>query len=62
PDILPLGTVLKVLQTLLKEGVSIRDLRTILESLAENGPTTKSKNVDIYYRNKNPFKHWKNCT
>ncbi|MBF0362557.1 MAG: flagellar biosynthesis protein FlhA [Oligoflexia bacterium] len=42
PDILPLGTVLKVLQNLLKEGVSIRDLRTILESLAENGPSTKN--------------------
>lgn len=42
PDILPLGTILKVLQSLLKEGVSIRDLRTILESLAENGPSTKN--------------------
>jgi len=41
PDILPLGVVLKVLQNLLREGVSIRDLRTILESLAENGPGLK---------------------
>jgi len=41
PDILPLGIVLKVIQNLLKEGVSVRDLRTILESLAEYGGTTK---------------------
>ncbi|MEI8346311.1 MAG: flagellar biosynthesis protein FlhA [Pseudomonadota bacterium] len=41
PDILPMGSILKVLKNLLKEGVSIRDLRTILESLAEMGPTTK---------------------
>ncbi len=41
PDILPLGIVLKVIQNLLKEGVSVRDLRTILESLAEYGGVTK---------------------
>lgn len=41
PDIMPLGTVLKVLQCLLREGVSIRDLRTILETLAEFGTSTK---------------------
>jgi flagellar biosynthesis protein FlhA len=41
PDIVPLGVVLKVSQNLLREGVSIRDLRTILESLAEHGPTIK---------------------
>lgn len=41
PDIMPLGTVLKVLQGLLREGVSIRDLRTILETLAEFGTATK---------------------
>lgn len=41
PDILTLGTVLKVLQNLLREGVSIRDLRSILESLAENGTIVK---------------------
>jgi flagellar biosynthesis protein FlhA len=44
PDIMPLGTVLKVLQNLLREGVSIRDLRTILETLAEYG--TSSKDAD----------------
>ncbi|MCM2350331.1 MAG: flagellar biosynthesis protein FlhA [Bacteriovoracaceae bacterium] len=41
PDIMPLGTVLKVLQSLLREGVSVRDLRTILETLAEFGGSSK---------------------
>lgn len=41
PDILKLGTVLKVMQNLLREGISIRDMRTILESLAENGTIIK---------------------
>lgn len=41
PDILPLGTVLKVLQNLLRESVSVRDMRTILETLAENGTIIK---------------------
>ncbi len=41
PDILPMGTVLKVLQNLLREGVSIRDLRTILEILSEYGTSIK---------------------
>jgi flagellar biosynthesis protein FlhA len=35
PNVLPISTMLKVLKSLLKEGVSIRDLRTILEALAE---------------------------
>ncbi|MBH47414.1 MAG: flagellar biosynthesis protein FlhA [Halobacteriovorax sp.] len=41
PDIVSLGVVLKVIQNLLREGVSVRDLRTILESLAEYGTVTK---------------------
>lgn len=41
PDILTLGVVLKVLQNLLREGVSVRDLRTILETMAEHGPSMK---------------------
>ena len=41
PDILPLGTVVQVLQGLLKEQVSIRDLRTIFETLADEGHKTK---------------------
>jgi flagellar biosynthesis protein FlhA len=41
PDILTLGQVLKVMQNLLREGVSIRDMRTILETLAEHGDRIK---------------------
>jgi flagellar biosynthesis protein FlhA len=45
PDILSLGLVLRVMKNLLKEGVSIRDLRTILESLADAGLGTKDSDV-----------------
>jgi flagellar biosynthesis protein FlhA len=41
PNLLSTGTILKVLKNLLREGVSIRDLRTILEALAEAAPTQK---------------------
>ncbi|EQC47492.1 flagellar biosynthesis protein FlhA [Bacteriovorax sp. Seq25_V] len=41
PEILPLGTILKVLQNLLRENVSVRDLRTILETLSEYGTMVK---------------------
>lgn len=37
PDIVSLGVVLKVLQNLLEEGVPVRDIRTIVEALAEHG-------------------------
>ena len=40
-----MGQVLKTIQNLLKEGVSIRDLRTILETLAEHGATIKDTDV-----------------
>lgn len=49
PDIMPLGTVLKVLQSLLREGVSVRDLRTILETLAEFGSSTKDSEALTEY-------------
>jgi flagellar biosynthesis protein FlhA len=45
PDILSLGTVVKVLQTLLFEGVSIRDLRTIVQTLSEYGTRTQDPDV-----------------
>ncbi|HEU19541.1 MAG TPA: flagellar biosynthesis protein FlhA [Deltaproteobacteria bacterium] len=45
PSIVPLGTLHKVLQRLLRERISIRDLLTILESLADYVPMTK--NVDL---------------
>lgn len=41
PNILTLGNVQKVLQNLVKEGVSIRDLLTIVESLADFGQSIK---------------------
>jgi len=45
PDIIPLGTLQKVLQNLLRERISIRDLLTILETLADYVPITKDINV-----------------
>jgi flagellar biosynthesis protein FlhA len=41
PKTLQLGTVQKVLQNLLEEGVHIRDTRTIVEALAEHAPRTQ---------------------
>lgn len=41
PDVLNLGSVVRVLQSLLKEQVSIRDLRTIFETLADEAQRTK---------------------
>ncbi|MDW7710997.1 MAG: flagellar biosynthesis protein FlhA [Deferrisomatales bacterium] len=41
PDLLPLGAVQRVLQNLLREGVAVRDLRSILEALADWAPRTK---------------------
>ncbi|MDD5722903.1 MAG: flagellar biosynthesis protein FlhA [Syntrophales bacterium] len=45
PNVIPLGTLQKVLQRLLKEKVPIRDLLTILETLADYVPVTK--NVEV---------------
>ncbi|MEO8038221.1 MAG: flagellar biosynthesis protein FlhA, partial [Betaproteobacteria bacterium] len=41
PKLVPLGTLQKVLGNLLTEGVHIRDMRTILETLAEHAPRTQ---------------------
>ena len=41
PGALPLGVVVKVLQELLAERVPIRNLRTIAETLVEQGPRTQ---------------------
>ncbi len=41
PAILPAADVVRILRQLLRENVSIRDLRTIFEVLAEHGPRTK---------------------
>ncbi|QBL09853.1 flagellar biosynthesis protein FlhA [Rheinheimera sp. D18] len=45
PDTLALTTVVKVLQNLLNEGVPIRDMRTIVQTLVEYG--AKSQDVDV---------------
>lgn len=45
PDPLSLGSVVRVLQSLLKEQVSIRDLRTIFETLADEAHKTKDIEV-----------------
>jgi flagellar biosynthesis protein FlhA len=41
PKSMPLGTVQKVLQALLAEGIHIRDMRTIIECLADNAVRTQ---------------------
>ncbi len=45
PDTLPLTVVVKVLQNLLHEGVPIRDMRTIVQTLVDYG--SKSQDVDV---------------
>lgn len=49
PKLLNIGEVQKVLQNLLKEGISIRDLVTILETLADYAPTTRDTDVLTEY-------------
>jgi flagellar biosynthesis protein FlhA len=41
PNLLSLGVVMRVLQNMLREGVSVRDLRTILETLADWAPVVQ---------------------
>ncbi len=45
PNLLPLGGVVQVLQNLLREQVPIRDLLTILETLADWSPATKDLDI-----------------
>jgi flagellar biosynthesis protein FlhA len=45
PEVLPLGTIQKVLQNLLKEFIPIKDLVQILESLIDYSKVTK--NIDV---------------
>jgi len=49
PDLLSIGEVQKVLQNLLRERVPIRDLITILESLADNARSSKEAEVLTEY-------------
>ncbi len=41
PKVLPLPTVVRVLQNLLEEGIPIRDMRTIVETLSEKSVSTQ---------------------
>ena len=45
PDTLSLGTVVKVLQSLMNEGVAVRDMRSIIQTLVEYGP--KSQDAEV---------------
>ncbi|MEK7811457.1 MAG: FHIPEP family type III secretion protein, partial [Pseudomonadota bacterium] len=45
PKLLPLSTVQKVMQNLLDEGMHIRDMRTILETLTEHAPLIQDTSV-----------------
>jgi flagellar biosynthesis protein FlhA len=49
PDLLSLGAVQKILQNLIREQVSIRDLLTILETLADYAPMTKDTDLLTEY-------------
>ncbi|MBQ5534393.1 MAG: FHIPEP family type III secretion protein [Lachnospiraceae bacterium] len=49
PKLLGLGEIQKVLQNLLEEGVSIRDLLTIFETLADYAATTRDTDVLTEY-------------
>ncbi len=49
PKLLGLGELQKVLQNLLQEGISIRDLLTIMETLADYSPTTRDTDILTEY-------------
>ncbi len=49
PKLLGLGEIQKVLQNLLEEGISIRDLLTIFETLADHAQTTRDTDVLTEY-------------
>lgn len=49
PKMLSVGEIQKVLQNLLQEGISIRDLITIFETLADYAPTTHDTDILTEY-------------
>ena len=49
PKLLGLGEIQKVLQNLLREGISIRDLLTIFETLADYASTTRDSDILTEY-------------
>jgi len=42
PNIIPVSTILKVMQNLLRENIPIRDIRTIIETIIEHSRNTQS--------------------
>ncbi|MEW6426833.1 MAG: flagellar biosynthesis protein FlhA [Thermodesulfobacteriota bacterium] len=57
PGLLPLGGVQKVLQNLLRERVSIRDMLTICETLADYAPMTKDPDILTEYVRRKLARH-----
>lgn len=49
PNLLSLGGVMKILQNLLREQVAIRDMRTILETIADWAPSTQDPDLLTEY-------------
>ena len=49
PKLLGVGEIQKVLQNLLEEGISIRDLVTIFETLADHAPVTRDTDILTEY-------------
>ena len=49
PGLMSVGGVMRVLQNLLREDVSIRDMRTILETLADHAPKTQDEELLTEY-------------
>jgi len=45
PDVLSLGSIVKVLQNLMNEGVAVRDMRSIIQTLVEYGPKSQDPEV-----------------
>jgi flagellar biosynthesis protein FlhA len=49
PHVLNLGIIMRVLQNLLREGISIRDLRSILETMADYATMTQDTDILTEY-------------
>ena len=45
PTLIPLGTIVRILGNLLREGIPIRDLRSILEAVSDHAPAIKDSDV-----------------
>ncbi len=56
PKLLGLGEIQKVLQNLLSEGISIRDMLTIFETLADHAPATRDTDALTEYARQKALK------